>query len=189
MSRRSIDPRRRLAGHRAHGATLIEALIAILLLGIGLLAMARLSSAAIAHQKSAQVRLTARALAQQYVDLARLNLYGFDLGAYGIGVDDSPPEAIALNVDEADAKAAAERVASEARREWLRAVGDALPGGRAMVLARPGAASREVDVWVLWAEPGASDAGLQTAAQDACPAQLDADTLAGMACLHWRSGL
>ena len=54
---------------------------------------------------------------------------------------------------------------------------------------RPGADSREIDVWVLWAEPGASDAGLQTAAQDACPARLDADTLAGMACLHWRSGL
>lgn len=163
--------------------------MAILLLCIGLLAMARLSSAAIAHQKSAQVRLTAQALVQRNVDLARINLYGFDLGAYDIELSDEPPATIALDADEPDTKAAAERVASEARREWLTAVGNALPGGEAVVVTRPGAAVREIDVWILWPEAAANDGDLRAAVQDACPAHLDEDALAGMACLHFRSSL
>ncbi|NIU61116.1 MAG: hypothetical protein GWN66_05810, partial [Pseudomonas stutzeri] len=138
---------------------------------------------------SAQVRLTAQALAQQYVDLARLNLYGFDLGEYAIEATDDSPSAIALSVDEPDPKTAAEQVASEARREWLTAVGNALPGGQGVVVTRPDAPLREIDVWILWAEASANDEALRASVQDACPAHLDEEALAGMACLHFRSGL
>lgn len=189
MYRPSTDRLRLAARPYAHGSSLIEVLIAILLLCIGLLAMARLSSAAVAHQKSAQVRLTAQALTQRYVDLARINLYGFDLGAYDIGLSDEPPEALALNADETDTKTAAEQMASEARREWLTAVGGALPGGQAVVITRAGAAVRGIDVWILWPEAAANDGDLRAAVQDACPAHLDEDALAGMACLHFRSSL
>ena len=189
MYRPSTDPPHLTARPYARGSSLIEVLVAILLLGIGLLAMARLSSAAIAHQKSAQVRLTAQALTQRYVDLARINLYGFDLGDYDIGLSDEPPDTIALNADEPDTKTAAERVASEARREWLTAVGNSLPGGEAVVVTRSGATMREIDVWILWPEASANDDDLRAAVQDACPTHLDEDELAGMACLHFRSSL
>lgn len=187
--RPSTDRWRLTARPRTQGSSLIEALIAILLLCIGLLAMARLSSMAIAHQKSAQVRLTAQSLTQRYVDLARINLYGFDLGAYDIGPSDTPPQALELNADEPDPKTAAERMASEARREWLTAVRNTLPGGRAVVVTRADAAVREIDVWILWPEASANDDDLRAAVQDACPSHLDEDALAGMACLHFRSRL
>ena len=99
---------------RVRGSTLIEVLIAILVACVGLLAMARLSAGAIGHQKSAQLRLTGLSLAQEYAERARLNVYGYDLGAYTItlGNTSSPREQVDTDADD---RTAAQGVAQDDR--------------------------------------------------------------------------
>jgi len=61
-------------GHQ-RGAGLIEVLVALLIISLGLMSMARLSATTIGFNKGAQVRLVALSLANQYAEHARLNVY------------------------------------------------------------------------------------------------------------------
>ncbi len=171
------------------GVSLVEVLVALLLISLGLLGMARLSSAAIGHTKSSQVRLVAHSLVQSYAERARLNLFGFDLGAYDIELGAATPPAAAIDVD-ADDLTAAQAVAQQDRLEFLRSIGNALPAARAIVVSRPTAAARNMDVWVLWPDVAidANDSLTQTSV-DACPATLTTQQRGDDSCMHFRVGL
>lgn len=175
---------------RQHGAGLIEVLIALLVMSFGLLAMARLSSAALLHQKSAQMRLTGVSLVQFYAERARLNVYGFDLGVYDLPlsaeVDD---QALPMNSDAVDEDAAT-TVAAADRQAFLRLVSASLPGGDAQVVTRPSPQARELDVWLLWRDtPSGGDNALDAAAMQPCPKDLDDSVRDGRSCMHFRVGI
>lgn len=177
------------ARRASRGSTLIEVLIALLLACVGLLAMARLSAAAISHQKSAQVRLLGQTLAQQYAERARLNIYGFDLGAYNLALGSALPAAATLDPDAADL-AAAQAVAQADQREFLQAVANVLPEGRARADSRPSATARDLDIWLLWRDTpvnGANSLGPATTWQ--CPQGLSETDRRGASCLFFRVGL
>lgn len=175
--------------HAARGSTLIEVLIALLVACVGLLAMARLSAAAIGHQKSAQLRLLGQTLVQQYAERARLNVYGFDLGAYDLALGATAPAAAPLDPDAADL-AAAQAVAQADQREFLQAVASALPEGRTQAHSQPSATARDLDVWLLWRDTPVSDAqGLVPAATRQCPPGLSESDRQGASCMHFRVGL
>ncbi|HSX95346.1 MAG TPA: type IV pilus modification protein PilV [Hydrogenophaga sp.] len=182
----------RLASPRRNaGSTLIEVLIALLIACIGLLAMTRLAASALGHQKAAQMRLLGQTLAQQYAERARLNVYGFDLGGYDISLGDSAPEEPALNADATDL-AAASAMAQADQREFLQAVANALPNGRAQAVARRGVATtaRDLDVWLLWRDTPVDDAdSLDSAARRQCPQGLKDADRRGASCMHFRVGL
>jgi type IV pilus assembly protein PilV len=184
----------------SRGSTLIEVLVALLIACIGLLAMARLSAAAIGHQKSAQVRLTGITLAQHYAEHARLNVYGFDLGQYDIALtaaamDAAVPadaKAASPDADEADDAVAANAVAAADRLDFERRVRVALPEGRVQVVARRSntSPSRDLDVWLLWRDTALDDAdSLAPAAVHQCPQGLSDTERAGASCMHFRVGL
>lgn len=175
---------------RSHqGASLVEVLVALLVISLGLLGMARLSSAAIGHTKSSQVRAVAQGLAQSYAERARLNLYGFDLLAYDIALGAAVPAAPAFDVDAADLPAAV-AVAQHHQREFLESLANALPAARAVVVSSPSPTARDMDVWVLWPDVAidAND-GLAQASLASCPANLTAQQRAGHSCMHFRVGL
>lgn len=173
---------------RVRGSTLIEVLVAILIACVGLLAMARLSAASISHQKSAQLRLTGLTLAQQYAERARLNVYGYDLGAYTIQLGSTAPERAILNTN-ADDEVAARGVAQDDQADFIAMVGLALPAGRVRVDSLPDATARNLDVWLLWRDAALEDIDSFGAAAQQCPDDLDDIARDGARCMHFRVSL
>ena len=181
------------------GATLIEVLVAILLVSVGLLGIAGLSGATYSYNKAAQVRLTGIALVNDFADRARINIYGYDRGAYAIALaDDFTTTAVTvpasnLNLDPsvpANAITIADGLAAADVDQFLRAVRARLPQGDAVVTTRPGAVSRDMDVWLLWQEPQAAAAdSLFAAGQGNCPSNLSAANQALYSCMYFKVGL
>ncbi len=183
-------PERGVRTARQRGTGLIEVLVAIAVMSFGLLAMARLGASALLHQKAAQMRLTGVSLAQYYVERARLNVYGFDLGAYDIAFGATPAGSVpGLNADAPDTDAA-RNVAAADRQAFLQLVAKALPEGAAEVVSRPSAQARELDIWLLWRDTSIDPANsLDGAARHACKKDLSESGRNGRSCMHWRVGL
>lgn len=175
---------------RQRGAGLIEALVALLVLSFGMLAMARLSAASIDHQKSAQLRLVGVSLARLYGERARLNVYGFDLGHYDIVAGTAAASGtITLDPDAADDDAARDMAAAD-QQAFLTLVAATLPDGGAQVTSRPSAQARELDIWLLWRDTSADrDNSLDAAARHHCPANMNDSVRDGRRCMHFRVGL
>ena len=181
------------------GSSLIEVLVAILLVSVGLLGIAGLSGATFSYNKASQVRLTGLALVNDYADRARINVYGFDQSAYNIALADeaaSTPVTVPegnLNLDPSkvsDALTMATDLAASDKDQFLRAVSNRLPQGKAVVIGRPTVASRDVDVWLLWKEPQADAADeLFGAGQGNCPNDLSDEDKAVYSCMYYKVGL
>lgn len=146
---------------REAGASMIEVLVSILLVSVGLLGIAGLSGATLGYNKTSQMRLTGIALVNDLADRARVNVHGYDRGAYDIALGDdyagTPVTIPVTNLDldpsvVANADAAADALAAADIDQFLRAVRSRLPQGDAVVMSRPGANSRDLDVWLLWQE-------------------------------------
>jgi type IV pilus assembly protein PilV len=189
----------RVAGRRQTGASMIEVLVAILLVSVGLLGIAGLSGATFGYNKVSQIRLTGIALANDLADRARVNVFGYDRGAYDITLADNfvtTPVAVPdgnLDLDPADtanAATAADGLAAADVDQFLRSVRNRLPQGDAVVVSRPGANIRELDVWLLWQEP-TTDAGdaLFGAGQGNCPSSLTTAEQALYSCMYFKVGL
>lgn len=136
--------------HRQGGATMIEVMVAVLVLSIGLLGMASLLGVSLRNAQSADFRSQAANLAYDFIDTARLypnNLNVFATGAWSNGVCALGAPAYAAscanssNAINCDFRRVSERVCQS------------LPGGRTrMVVTAPlGPANRlQVRVDVCW---------------------------------------
>jgi type IV pilus assembly protein PilV len=183
---------------RAHlGASMIEVLVALLIISLGLLGIGGISAATFGYNKAAQLRLTGLSLVNDYADRARLNVYGYDLGSYAIELDDDVPSADdvedaegALVVNEAAAATAAANVAQFDRALFQRTVADRLPQGRAIVVTNPTVNARNIDVWLLWREPQTDlEDSLFLAGQFNCPDDLSEEDQAVYSCMYFKVGL
>ncbi len=169
----------RAATNRQRGASLIEVLVALLIISLGLMSMARLSATTIGFNKGAQVRLVALSLANQYAERARLNVYGYDLGGYGIALNEVTPVPPPVDVDANDITAAT-NVAQGDKREFMARVASHLPQGLVVVNTASVQASRDMDIWILWQDVNTEQSGgLLTAGESQCPAGID-----GSSCLY-----
>lgn len=206
----SLQPtvKRRSRRHEI-GASMIEVLVAVMLVSIGLLGIAGLSGATFNYNKVSQMRLTGMGLVNDFADRARVNVYGFDLGQYSIAIGDnfagSPVTVPAGNLDldpsiPANATTIATQLAAADVDQFLRTVRNRLPQGDAVVVSRPTAASRDMDVWLLWKEPK-TDTGSPTedaktadfqafsAGQGNCPSNLTTAQKAEYSCMYFKVGL
>lgn len=190
-------PRRARKTSRHHGASMVEVLVALLLVSFGLLGIGGLTAATFGYNKAAQLRLTGLSLVNDYADRARLNIYGYDLGHYAIKLSDAAPTdremsdaTAAMKPDEAAAVTAAQSVATFDRRLFQRTVANRLPQGRAVVVTSPTAQVRNLDVWLLWQEP-TTTAGdrLFLAGQFSCPGNLSTADKAIYSCMYFKVGL
>lgn len=188
---RYSNPIRTSAWPHQGGSSLLEVLVAILLISVGLLGIAGLSSATFSYNKAAQLRLTGLALVNDYADRARVNVYGYDLEAYDIGLSDTKPSAITLTgAAQPNPLTAAQNVAQFDRRAFMTSVENRLPQGRAVVESNPSLNARDLDVWLLWKEPQADAAdSLFTAGQENCPNDLGTDDKAAYSCMYFKVGL
>ena len=189
-----------LDARRHQGASMIEVLVSILLVSVGLLGIAGLSGATFSYNKASQMRLTGIALVNDFADRARVNVYGYDLGAYDIALGDSfggtavtVPDAN-LNLDPAilaEATTAANGLAASDVDQFLRSVRNRLPQGDAVVVSRPGATTRDLDVWLLWQEATTDRGGVEIfeVGKPNCPSTLTSAEQDVYSCMYFKVGL
>ena len=175
---------------RVGGFSLIEVLVALLLISVGLLGIAGLAGSTLSYNKASQFRLTGMSLANNYADHARLNLYGYDLGKYDIDLDDSVPTIPEAALGQTDAKTAAENMATTDVAEFMALVAGQLPGGKVVVVSNPSSAERGMDIWMLWeGVKVADDDELLVAGQQNCPSSLSASDKNIYSCMYFKVGL
>lgn len=150
------------------GATLIEILISILLLSLGMMAVAGMQAYSIAAQNNAVYRSVASTMANELAELIRLNPAGLNAGNYNIAFMSQPlPGAPNLTacpgVADADVAPAeypfcnsAANLAAYDITSIQRRVRNNLPVGGVQVVANVVAAPARstADIWITWLEPG-----------------------------------
>jgi len=181
-------------GRRGHqGVALIEVLVAILVVSLGMLAMAGLLSTSTRFGKTSEFRSVATLLASDLADRMRAN-FGSAAGAVYAGLT---PSALATGIPTAatcanpDACTQAEIAAVDVAA-WEAALYKALPSGTGYIGAN--ADYTLFDVWVIWRETDADSAaatGVGNATnvdgKDGCPPNFSEE--GSPRCMHFRVGL
>ncbi|WP_374672952.1 type IV pilus modification protein PilV [Ideonella sp.] len=171
-------------GRRQRGVSLIEVLVAMLIVSLGVLAMAGLLATASRYGRTSEFRAVATLLANDMADRIRANkaalddrlaggaLTNYDMtGGYDTWADE-PADPAACDIA---TECRVDEIAAQDRAAWAHAVFTGLPGGAGFVsvsepLAAVGADSRRnftADIWVAWLDPDADDD--QPVAENECP--------------------
>ncbi|MEW5879556.1 MAG: type IV pilus modification protein PilV [Pseudomonadota bacterium] len=177
---------------RVRGVTLIEVLVALVIVAVGLLGLAGLQVRGLSIQKDAHGRAIATQLALDLADRMRANRvpgaltppveYAFT-AAYPTGTPTLPAAS-------ADCEAGVCNEAQQAqfdRARWLTRVTQALPGGWAHVEPIGGTGNRAWNVTLLWSETGLRARGLLASSCNAAalpPAGLGYATPAEVECMR-----
>jgi type IV pilus assembly protein PilV len=160
------------AQEKMRGGSLIEVLVALLLVAFGFLGIGALFNFSIAANKSASSRLVATMLAQDYADIVRANLTGFTSLAYNNAILSFDPSAkAAVTVANTSrctypnctaATAAVQDLALF--RQRVRAL---LPAGDFVATRSTTGNTNAMDIWILWVEgKNTSDPNVRN---DVCP--------------------
>lgn len=175
------------------GVSLIEVLVAILVVSLGVLALAGLLGTASRYGKTSEFRSIATLQASGISDRMRANLAGANLGSYGlknIALRDAAPEAAppCANVK----VCLPEEMAAQDLAAWQAGLFAGLPQGTGYVAYDPG--NRTADIWLMWRDPSAvSGAEYLNASDDgrsACPPGFAvADGKDKPRCMFFRVGL
>lgn len=181
MSTRMYGSTPLLRPHRQHrGASLIEVLVAALLLAIGLLAMVGIQATATRLSKDAQSRSMATELASSFAEMVRANTAGAQAGGYVYTVPYAPlraavpPPAQPCNTA---IPCTPVQLAAVDLAQWREAARQALPGGgliSTLTVPPPNVQAPVIDLWVLWLGAEADDAA------DAATQQLTTNCPAAM---------
>jgi type IV pilus assembly protein PilV len=153
------------------GATLIEVLVAILVLAFGMLALGGMMAYGVQMPKLAGHRATAANLAASHVERMRANPAGFHNGNYATASSyDGTFNAIAA-ADCVYPNCTFTTLADMDVAATQRAVRAELPAGGMLTTCSPApcAIGSYGNVWIIWQEP-ATNAALTAGSTDSCPA-------------------
>lgn len=154
-----------MAARGQGGASLIEVLVAMLIVSLGVLAMAGLLATASRYGKTSEYRAVATLLASDMADRIRANKAAlltatdaYDMtDGYDNWSDEPDDPAACANV----AACLDSEIAAQDRAEWARAVFNGLPGGAGYVAVGEAMAGGAIqrnftaDIWVAWLDPDA----------------------------------
>lgn len=152
--------------NQERGATLIEVLVAILVLSFGMLALAGMMAYSVQLPKFAAYRATAAVLAADHVERIRANASGFAQDFYKetmtYGQTPTPHTPCVYP------NCTAQLLAQLDKFESNQAIRAALPQGGMRVTCNGACTSLSGDLWVMWQEP-TTFASLGAATSDECP--------------------
>ncbi|MEJ7686275.1 MAG: type IV pilus modification protein PilV [Variovorax sp.] len=173
------------------GSSLLEVLVAILIISFGLLALGGLTAVNQQHVKMTQFQSIGVQLASELGERMRGNVTAFELGAYNkttvyASAEVEVPACSVTPCSPAD-------IAARDIAQWTNTLRQSLPGGDAFVQRDP-VNPLATDIWVIWIDPdlrdtGGSDGSVASAAD--CPA----GAVTGLAatirprCMHYRISL
>lgn len=163
-------PRAFAQGHREAGASLVEVLVALLVLSLGMLSLCGVLAFAVQSPKLSAHRATAVHLASSHIESIRANPAGFYSGRYATPLRwGNAPQSKPLAPCEYP-HCASGALADQDTARLSDAVHVALPGGGMQVACEPSPCSptSHGDVWIVWEEP-ATYAALEAQASNACP--------------------
>ncbi|NBW78769.1 MAG: type IV pilus modification protein PilV [Betaproteobacteria bacterium] len=159
------------------GASLLEVLIATLILSFGLLAMGIIMASAIQLPKLSAMKATATQLANSHIDRIRANAAGFKAGHYDQALSYDGTSTVPDLSDCSYPNCTPETLALMDRTFTLRALRQQLPAG-GMLLQRDtttgSTTSSDGHLWVIWQEPGSFNGLTNTATSDNCPSSVSA---------------
>lgn len=115
------------------GVSMIEVLVAVMILSIGLLGLAGLQSAGLTHNQSANARSHASMLAYGLLDSMRANKMVAEQGAYDIGLGAASSESSTMT--------------SQDVNNWLSELATSLPAGTGSVVTD---ANGRVTITIQW---------------------------------------
>lgn len=173
---------------RQLGASLLEVLVAILILSFGMLALSGMLAFSVQMPKLAAYRATATSLAAGHIERMRANVQGFS--------DDSYKETMTYNATLAVVTpcvypaCTADAMAALDKNETNQAIRKQLPQGGMRVTCNGTCNGLDGDIWVIWQEPS-TFASLNTVTSDECPDPTAAPTFTPFIdpkprCLHVR---
>ena len=174
-------------GRRQSGVSLIEVLVAILLVALGILAMAAMQANSTRIAKTTEFRAMGALLAADLADRMRANSAGVLYRAKDtdpatnyykfedrypsdgvVDIDDDAPDC-----DNATSNCTPQQIASYDLIQWRKAVAASLPGGwvRVSDVDTSGASPPEnaVNLWLIWVDP---DNTLTSSDAASCPANM-----------------
>lgn len=145
---------------RQCGVSLIEVLVAILVISLGILTMVAMQVNATKFTKTSEIRTMGSMLAADLADRMRANRAGFKANAYAYSEqypssgDPTLPRA-KTGCDTMSANCNASDMAAKDQADWFASVSRSLPGGTAWIGRVD--ASLGVDIWLIWKEPAGRD--------------------------------
>ena len=170
----------RLPQHAQRGTSLVEVLMAMLLMSFGVLAMTAMQAHAIQHSQTTESRALATLLAHDLGDRMRANTAPQgDWSAYALLPAAQPAAAPPAQACMGPAVCTFAEMAAADLAQWQQELARSLPKGRGYVRS----VGAQADVWVIWDE--AAQAGAQS--HDSCPAGLSLG--AHTHCLYLRIAL
>ena len=168
---------RTTGGARQTGASLIEVLVAILILSFGMLSLGAMMSFGVQLPKLSAYRATATSLASSYVERVRANPNAFTSNLYSAPLNEASAWSIAdilpLSPDCQYADPCTEAtLATMDIQASRRAVRRALPAGDMIMKCDTGTCTKADygNLWIVWQEPS-TFAALNPASSDNCPAE------------------
>jgi type IV pilus assembly protein PilV len=187
--------------HRQLGASLLEVLVAILILSFGMLALSGMLAFSVQMPKMAAYRATATALAASHIERMRANPQGFRNGSYAETMSyndgsklDPPQDVTSLCTYAATKYCTPDTMADRDKHETKYLLQKQLTPTAGMRVRCSGAApvctDLDGDLWIMWQEPS-TFASLDTTTSDECPASGVAPTFTPFTspkprCLHVR---
>lgn len=167
---------------RQSGASLLEVLIAVLVMAFGVTGIGLLTAATIQYNKTTQFQMVAMQIATQLAEAMRANTDGFMADAYVKADTYSSSRApVALPQCAASVACTAAEIAAIDKAQTANTLRTELPGGDFNVLRN----GNRADIWIMWMEP--SNAASMSFGTANCRAQaIDAEQ---PRCLYVRASL
>lgn len=168
------------SNHHQYGASLIEVLIAILILSFGMLSLGGMLSVSVQLPKLSGYRATATNLASSHIERIRANPDGFTSGSYVSALKETSDWSftpIALSGSNCaftgGTQCTSITLATADINEFRNAVRRELPAGDTIVKCStsPCAKTSLGEVWVVWQEPSTL-AALDATSADNCPSEV-----------------
>lgn len=139
------------------GSSLLEVLVAILIMSFGLLGLAGMTASSLQYSKMAQYQTVGTQLASAYGESMRANVAGFSEGHYELtAAYTGATFNVAVPTCTNAARCSAAELAAIDRAQWTNDLRRRLPGGGAYVSRDTVNNALAADVWVMWADPGLS---------------------------------
>ena len=174
------------------GVSLIEVLVAMLVVSFGVLALSGMLGAAARFSKTSEFRAVGTLLASDIADRMRANKPAVVKGGYELLNAYDPPETPPPNAKECVNKTecTVDELAAQDMAQWAQAIYYGLPGGQGYIAAdnsvNPPVAA---DVWLAWLDPTASkDEETAGNGENECPPPFRGKDVQPR-CLYFRVGL